>query len=322
MTAAPGRTAVLFHDDFGEGLVTEGAAARWKLRPAGSAPGGDGIARGGPDGLVVESAGRDEATGDPAFTFAATGGDDHLKWNAMPRRSASSGMPGFDAPLHGRLTGAASMSARVFGAARHPFGRAVRDPDTDPRLAAAAFIAVDPETGVVCDFTLTNGRVYALYERLPGRDSARSAFCYVVPVADRVPEQQHELAISYRRSSPTVTWWLDGVQVLAVDELGRRALDGEFLAIDHGGVDEDAAPRQFLFGLAMFTLLDAAGPDGRGLVRLARDPDAYAPVRAGAAPSFVDDVGAVGSRVWGQGLRMHVRRFDVGTADEPTGSRG
>lgn len=210
----------------------------------------------------------------------------------------------------------------MFGAACHPFGAAVRDPDTDPRLAAGAFIAIDPETGVVCDFTLTNGRVYALYERLPRQGSARSAFTYVVPVADRVPDQKHELAISYCRGSATVTWWLDGVRVLQVDELGRRVLDREFLAIDHGGVDEDVAPQQFTFGLAMFTLLEAAGSDGRGLVRLAPEPDAYAPVRDGTSPSFVDESGAVESRVWGQGLRMHVRRFEVSTADKPTGSEG
>jgi hypothetical protein len=41
-------------------------------------------------------------------------------------------------------------------------------------------------------------------------------------------------------------------------------------------------------GLGMFTVLDAAGPDGRGLVRLDATPDFYyAPRQDGAVPQAI-----------------------------------
>ncbi|MFJ9903593.1 DUF6081 family protein [Streptomyces sp. NPDC101152] len=302
------------------GLGCEGPDADWRLRPVGELLHGDATIRTTGSGLVVES-GAHRAPGAPPEFGHATGpggADDHLKWCALVERTAASGLPGFDAPESGELTVTAWLAPRVFGAGRHPFGDAVTDSESDARLAAGALIALDPYSGLVFDFFLTNRRIHAVYERLyrPGDD--RAAFSYLIPVADRSPgdgegDRGHLLEIAFERSAGTVTWRVDGKQVLRVGRLGCRSLGREHLAIDHGGVERPVVPRQLVFGLGLFTLLDAAGPDGRGLVRLSPDPDHYVdPALDDPVPQrFWDEHGRRRHRLWGQGVRLTARRLTV-----------
>ncbi|MFF2956911.1 DUF6081 family protein [Kitasatospora sp. NPDC057965] len=312
-------TDVLFHDDFRAGFDTD---ALWQA-------GGDGVAATSADGLAVRSSGTDPVTGEPVFTATrspdAPGGGrgDHLKWTALVRHAARSGLPGFDLPAGGTLTVGAVLSARFPGTGRHPFGAAVADPAADPRLAAAGLVATDPVSRTVFDFLLTDTRVYALYECLPPRPGAdpadpaappRAAFSHAVPVAERTPGAWHRCAVRVDRSGTRVTWLLDDAQVLAVDRIGHLLPGRRHLLLDHGGEPgEPLRLGQLAAGLAVLTLLDGAGPDGRALVRLDAEPGHYADVRAGAPvpQAFVDEHSRPESRLFGAGAELRVRELTV-----------
>ncbi|WP_380283607.1 DUF6081 family protein [Kitasatospora purpeofusca] len=309
-------TDVLFHDDFRAGFDT---GALWQA-------GGDGVAAASADGLAVRSSGTDRATGEPVFTATrapdAPGGGrgDHLKWTALVRHTARSALPGFDLPAGGALTVGAVLAARFPGTGGHPFGAAVADPAADLRLAAAGLVVLDPVSRTVFDFLLTDTRVYALYECLPPPPGADphaprpAAFSHAVPVAERTPGSWHHCAVRVDRSGSRVTWLLDGAEVLAVDRIGHRLPGRRHLLLDHGG--EPGEPVRLggaAAGLAVLTLLDGAGPDGRGLVRLDAEPGFYADVRAGApvAQAFVDEHSRPESRLFGAGAELRVRELTV-----------
>lgn len=138
------------------------------------------------------------------------------RWWRTPPPAAC---PGSTRRTPGKLVGSVEMSAQVFGAARHPFGDAVRDPGTDPRLAVGAFLVLDRETRAVFDFFLADRQVFAVYERLPG-DGGGDAFAYAVPVGERSPEQVHRLEVALDRARRRARWILDGRTVLTVDPVG------------------------------------------------------------------------------------------------------
>jgi hypothetical protein len=228
---------------------------------------------------------------------------------------ASTGVPGFDALPGQELSCQATVSGQGFGVAGHPFGGAVVDPEDDLRLASVALNVIDFETFLVSDFFLTNKRIYAFYERLPfGRtdDHRYAAFSFMVPVADRIPGQAHELRIGYNRSAGTIRWLLDGEEVFRVDRLGYL-IDRAFLTIDHGGTEELVEPRQLDCGMGMFTLLDGDLPSGSALVRLSSAPDFYFDPALGepVAQTFQDDASLVTNRLFGQGAELHVQRYVV-----------
>lgn len=288
---------VLFQDDFAAGLDSEGSVgsdSRWQLRPAGTLPHGDGTVRTVPGGITVEPVATHPVTGAPCFAYedGAGTGSDHMRWRATARHTASSGMPGYDAPRGSVLTVEAELAVETFGMDAHPFGDAVSDPGTDFRLGAGALIAADVETRMVFNFSLTDRRIYALYERFQDPVD-KSGFCRAVPVADRVPGQYHRLAISYDRSAGTAVWSVDGREVLSVDILGGRGpADRGRLLIDEGGPEKRTEPRQLLVGVCTFTLQHAAGPDGGpALVGPSEPAEAHTP--------------------WGQGVRLSARSFTV-----------
>lgn len=313
-------------DDFRSGFDHTGDDAKWTLSATGDLPFGDGKPSTSANGLSVVPTGTNPATGKPAFAFTTGqeagggGGDwDHLKWYAVANHKASSGITGFDAVPGQTLTCETRMSARTFAAENHPFGSAVVDPATDLRLGAGAMSVIDFETNIVFDFFVTNERVYAFYERLPKPGATYAAFSYALPVATRRPGQEHDFAISFDKSAGKAVWRLDGREVLSVDRVGRVPRDRAHLILDHGGAEEAVSPRQLSCGIGMFTLLDAEGPDGRGLVRLGDRPDYYFdPDRGAPYPQgFLDGASAPANRLWGQGVQLRVGR--VGVSSRPAG---
>jgi hypothetical protein len=306
----------LFVDDFASGFDTAG---RWEVHPRGGLPFGDGIARCEEGALTVIPTGTDAASGEPAFVVtygqdAPEGGrSDHIKWAALTRRKARTGIRGFDIPASGRITFTVTISGHSFGCDRHPFGSAVVDPDSDVRLPAVDMIATDMESHMVFDFAITNSQVYAICERLPTPGHRYASFSYAIPVARRVSGQWHDCQIRVDEAGTRVTWLIDGRTVLSTDRIGYRVFDRDHMLLDHGGAEEAVQLRQLTLGLGLFTVLDAAGPDGRGLVRLDATPDFYyAPRRDGTVPQvFVDERSLPGRRVWGAGAIMRVRHAEV-----------
>lgn len=250
-SAGPART--LFADDFSGGFLVAGESARWRLRPVPGFPAGDGVVRSGPDGLVVVPTANWPGTGEPAFGDPPVppGSTDHLRWTALAARDAPSGTPGFEAGERPLLL-TAELAVRAYGLERHTYGDEVVDRRRDLRLGSGALIFMDRESRLVLDFIVTDGCVFAVYERLafPGDDHA--AFSYAVPVLDREPDQFHELGIQYDPAAGSATWRVGDVDVLAVDRLGYRALESRFLMRDNGGAEKPAVPRQLVCGLALF----------------------------------------------------------------------
>jgi hypothetical protein len=257
--------AVLFDDDFRTGFRTDGPDARWQLRPIGGLPGGDGRVACSAEGLAVVPTGIEEETGRPCFAeLPQPGPTAHLRWAALVDRSSAHGFPGFDAEPGRLLVVEACLAAQAYGLDRHPAGDAVVDPRSDVRLATAALITLDRESGVVFDLMLTDGALHAVYERLPRPGVEGAIFSYAVPVGSRHRHQEHACCIVYDPAAGRVAWWVDGAEVLTLDRLGRRALDAGFLVHDNGGPDEPAAPRQLAVGLGL--MADQAWGQG---VRLA-----------------------------------------------------
>ncbi|GAA2879420.1 hypothetical protein Acy02nite_77900 [Actinoplanes cyaneus] len=243
----------VFLDDFSDGLRTEGDAARWRLRPVGSLPAGDGVVHTTGDGIVIEPPGRDPETGEPAFAPSEGGVTEHIRWAAFAGRVASTGVAGFDVRPGQVLTAGTEMAAQFFGTGKHHLGDTVTDPGSDLRLGMAGMICVDMESGLVFDFVLTQNTVYALYERLPRPDRSHATFSYAVPVADRKPDQFHRFEVGLDPDAGTARWSLDGAEVLTADRLGTQSLDARYLKKSGGGAEELVVPRQVVLGFGLFT---------------------------------------------------------------------
>jgi hypothetical protein len=185
----------------------------------------------------------------------------------------------------------------------------------DLRLGAVAMNSIDLESWMVFDFFLTNERIYVFYERLPfGRETLGNyaAFSFMIPVASRTPNQMHHLKIAYDKAAGTVRWLLDDGEVFRVDQIGKR-IDRQYMTLDHGGVEEIVSPNQLNCGMGLFTLLDAALPSGQALVRLSAAPNFYFEPAIGepTAETFVDESSLPGSRLFGQGAELRMKKYVV-----------
>ena len=311
-------------DDFSRGFsVAPAAGAKWFYFSAGPFVGNDGTATTSNKGLDVSSPqfsltlGQEGSIENP---YSLPGGLDHVKWLVYANHSASSLFPGFDAVAGQELQFDTWISGESFGNALNPFGSAVTDPDDDVRLATPAMNTIDFETLLVADFFMTNRRIYAVYERLPfGRGVAPNgvdyaAFTYAIPVARRMPHQQHHLTIAYNRSARTIRWLIGDVEVFRVTRPGYRLTSREFMILDHGGLEEDVDCRQRDVGFGVFTLLDAASPSQIALVKLSVTPNLYYSTATGALATdayFVDPLSLPGSRIWGEGTELQVSKVRV-----------
>jgi hypothetical protein len=310
-------SAVLFFDDFQSGFDTTNT---WSLlatpSPAGTLPQGDGIVTASSAGLTVTPTGTNPVTGLPAYAAttgqqAAGGGGsdaDHIKWLALPARTASSGLPGFDVPATGSLTCSALISAQGLGLDGQPFGAEVADPQSDPRLASASLIAADFGTDAVADIAETNTEIYAVYERLRAPGSTYAAYSFVIPVAPRTPSERDLLQIRYDEGGSRVTWLVNGRQVLSTDQIGTLAFSRSYLVLDHGGSPQRLALKQTVCALGTGDELDGASPDGTGLVQLDSTPGYYYDPRVGqpAPASFLHTDDSQSERLFGQGEILHV----------------
>jgi hypothetical protein len=309
----------LFSDDFSSGYDS---TEKWQAM----ADFADGRTTVSPKGLHVIPLGTDPATGKPSFTASTpqvTDGSspsymDHIKWAGFPQHLAGSGVPGFDAPADGSLSISWKLSVTTTGTSRHPFGASVTDPQSDLRLASGNAVAFDFATALGFDFWVTNSKIYAGYERVRQPGTSYAAFAYAVPVADHAPGQQNDFSIVLENRE-RVIWKVDGRTVLTLDRIGTRALDRRHMVLDMGGTEEVVEVMQLNGGITAMTLLDAAGPDGKGLVRLSSVPDHYyAPQKGTPAPAeFFDDKAEESNRLWGQGLELQLATLSV-TTTSPT----
>jgi hypothetical protein len=309
MSTDEGCSSVLLADDFEEGLDLTGT---WALTSIESFTADDGVVTISPGGLCVRASGTNPVTGEPAFTLAGAGELNHLKWMADTRHVSSNAYPGFDAVPGEVLRCTMSGSGQTFGTAAHPFGAAVRDAQSDLRLASFAMNVIDYETGMVFDTWQTNTRIYPYYERLEMSGPATyQRFSSIFPGVARSPDGEDKLSLAYDRSAGVVRWIINDREAARVDRIGFPSADATML-IDRGGTPQPAAPRQLNCGMALFTLMDGGQPpSGTGLVSLGGSYE---------IPSrFVE-----GPTLFGQGAELRVRKFEVrsGAAGSGDGAGG
>lgn len=237
-------------------------------------------------------------------------------------------------------------AALTQGTQDNPFGAPfVTDPYDDLRLAASVFVTIDLATFMVADMFLTNGGVYALYERLEnGRTEGNNyaSFTDAVKVAtrDRVNPANDVVNIGIGWTSQAIRWYVNRREVRRIDRIGFRAPNyQQVVLIERGGQDQLVVPQSVSVGLGNFTLLDAFRPNNfagtyvpgltfnNPLVLLSSVPDLYRnpfevdPVTGEYVPldpgDFVDPLDLSTSRIFGQGATLIVRYLLVALRSVP-----
>lgn len=316
------------YDDFRSGFSATSPTSKWSYFTFGPAfTGDDGIESTSSQGLRVVSKGVNPSTGQPSFTSTVVqetsqssvglpGGVDHVKWLVYSTNVSSKGYPGFDATTSRQVGCEAWVGGNTYGTSGHPFGNAVSNPGDDLRLASFALNSIDVETFMVFDFFMTNEGIYAFYERLPfGRGEALgnyAAFSFAKRVADNCPGELHKLGISYDKASNTVRWEVDGREVQRVSRVGLP-IDRSNMVLDHGGTPTEVSLNQLNCGMGLFTLLDANTLHRGGLAKLSVAPGFYYnPAQGQPAPeTFVDQNSVDGSRLFGQGAEISVKKYNI-----------
>lgn len=218
----------------------------------------------------------------------------------------------------------------------NPFGLPfVTDPYDDLRLAASALVTIDLNTLMVADMFLTNGGVYALYERLenartPGNNYASFTDAVKVATRDRANPANDVVNVGIGWTSQAIRWYVNRREVRRIDRIGFRAPNyPQVVLIDRGGEDQLVVPQSVSVGLGNFSLLDAFRPNNYAgvyvpgltfnnpLVLLSSVPDLYRnpfavdPVTGEYVPlapgDFVDPLDLSTSRIFGQGATFIVR---------------
>jgi hypothetical protein len=223
----------------------------WLVRPAAGLAAGDGIARVTGEGLVVAPPGRDPATGGPRFAApVSSDAAGHLRWVAF---AGTATPPGFAVRDGSVLTAHMELAAEIYG----PAGPVSSTGVADTRAGMGGMLCVDLGSGLVLDFLLTNDRVWALYERLGRPGTGHGTFTYEIPVAERSPDRRHQCAIRVDRARGTAVWSLDGEEVLAVPDLGRRlpsrSAHSAHLTRSTDGPEESVRPDQLALGIGLFS---------------------------------------------------------------------
>lgn len=96
-------------------------------------------------------------------------------------------------------------------------------------------------------FWITNTKVYAYYARAPLTQTIGNfytSFAYLVPVADREVDSYDEYQVSLSKDSRSVSYRMNGFELLKIDKVGTR-IDDKFLIADYGGYfDNEAFPEE------------------------------------------------------------------------------
>lgn len=196
---------------------------------------------------------------DPATVVTVQGQTDATLMIDLPRFTASHpnhvkalmlSTRAFDIRQAAGFTVRVRMQTRINGTEQNRFGLA----PGDVRLAAGSLVVIDPDTGMVFDFFVSNDRIRPLYERLPvarGAFGDYPAFTILGDVAPTRPGEWHTFEIRYRRDADRVEWWLDGILLQRQERVG--APPGEA-----GPLVKLRQPR---IGGGLFTLLDDLAND-------------------------------------------------------------
>lgn len=215
------------------------------------------------------------------------------------------------------------------GCRKFPFPSEVVNSLDDVRLASGGFRVFEPQSGMNFAFHLTNNLVYAVYERNI-TIAGISGFSYFIPVRPRTPKLLHRMKLIVDSHKKSVTWVLDGREVLKVDRVGGK-LKGRHInrVNDMGGAEIITFPRVLYFGFGSFTFLDyypACRPTSEcpqncdfpcqreALVRTSANPalPQYNPIYGPPTLAhYYDNFSKDSNRLWGQGSETWIRGLTV-----------
>jgi hypothetical protein len=231
---------------------------------------------------------------DPATQIRSPGAPENTLTIDLPRFTTSHtnhvkalmlSTTAFDIEQSRRFIVRVEMAVRTFGTENNKFGL---EPG-DPRLANAALVVLDPETGMVFDFFVTNDRIRPLYERLTFARKQLGPYPAYSTMGETVPTkigEWHLYEIRYDRAEDRVEWWIDQKFVAAQAKIGApKGMDGPIVKL-----------RRPRIGGGLFTLLDDLAND-----RATADDTPRIP---GFIPSNWEDR-------FGQGGRVSFRKFEI-----------
>ncbi len=171
----------------------------------------------------------------PRFTRSHS---NHVKAMAMTDRL-------FDLSRSAGFRVSAEISVDISGVAGNPLGL---EPG-DPRLVAGALVTIDPSTGMVLDFFISNDRIAPLYERLHMARAALGDYPAYSRLLDPVPRREGDwrcYEIRYDREADIAEWRVDGELVARRERVGAPiGRDGPIVKLN-----------RFRVGCGLFTLLD------------------------------------------------------------------
>ena len=154
---------------------------------------------------------------DPATVVRAPGAPENTLTIDLPRFTTSHpnhvkalmlSTTAFDLEESRGFTVRAEMAVRTFGTEHNTFGL---EPG-DPRLATGALVVIDPETGMVFDFFVSNDRIRPLHERLTFKRKELGPYPAYSILGETVPTRMgdwHLYEIRYDRAADRVEWWID-----------------------------------------------------------------------------------------------------------------
>ncbi len=222
----------------------------------------------GDDGIQTQNATGFTVTSTP-FTFTTVLSNDNAKWlkySTKPFLFSSKCETIFEALVASKQ----SIDPDILPI---NFDNRIRNIKEDIRLCSSAISLYDPITFITFNFALSDSALYAIYERNPngkphwsGNPSSKdyAAFSHAIRVSsinrDDPLKDFVRLGIGYNKSKNVVKWYMDGVEVLALDRIGLKC-DEKFRMIDYGGIEEIVRPSSFHYGFGTFSLLNMAIPN-------------------------------------------------------------
>lgn len=156
----------------------------------------------------------------------------------------------------------------------------------DYRLCCSAAVLYDDVSMIGLYFLLTNDAIYGMYERRPGakipkaRTTIADDYASFVatkflikrgrghPSAEDILDDTYILAIGIDRISRCIRWYVNGIELWTVSQVGYR-VDDQHMVLERGGNPVLTEITQFSCGFGHFTFLDHQIPNNysRELVR-------------------------------------------------------
>jgi hypothetical protein len=187
-----------------------------------------------------------------------------------------------------RFIARVEMAVTIFGTEPNPWAL----PPGDVRLAAGAMVNMDPDSGMIFDFFVSNDRIVPLYERLPFAREAKGSYpAYSILSPQPAPTRAgawHAYEVRYDGAHDHGEWWVDGRRIWQQDRVGAAV----------GRTAPIVKIRHLRTGGGLFTLLDDLRND--------RDKADDHPAIPGFIPSNLQDR-------FGQGGTVSFRNFAVET---------